>query len=315
MVSRRCSLTVAIFLILSFSQSGFCQRNGRTRPVAHAEANSGPVTLTPAIVEAGSPELIRVEAPAATSVEGEWFGHKLQFFRAHDRRGWYALAGVDVEAAAVPVTLRITAHLKASPTIDRMRDLSTNVAIHPAHYRTGSLTVQPKFVEPGPEDKKQIDVAVKAKEKVFAAADAGTGTEPLWSGSFAAPVKAAPTDSFGTRRMFNGKLASIHKGTDFRAASGTPVLAGNSGVVVLAQPLYYEGNCVMIDHGLGLISISMHLSRIDVTPGERVTRGQRVGLSGATGRVTGPHLHWAIRWQGSMLDPAKLLRLNLNQLP
>ena len=151
MVSRRCSLTVAIFLILSFSQSGFCQRNGRTRPVAHAEANSGPVTLTPAIVEAGSPELIRVEAPAATSVEGEWFGHKLQFFRAHDRRGWYALAGVDVEAAAVPVTLRITAHLKASPTIDRMRDLSTNVAIHPAHYRTGSLTVQPKFVEPGPE--------------------------------------------------------------------------------------------------------------------------------------------------------------------
>jgi murein DD-endopeptidase MepM/ murein hydrolase activator NlpD len=156
----------------------------------------------------------------------------------------------------------------------------------------------------------QIDADRKVKEKAFAE----TADKPLWSGSFLAPVKAQPTESFGTRRTFNGKLASIHKGTDFRAASGTPVLTGNSGTVVLAQPLYYEGNCVMIDHGLGLMSISMHLSRIDVRPGQQVTQGQRIGLSGATGRVTGPHLHWAIRWQGSMLDPAKLLRLNLTNL-
>jgi murein DD-endopeptidase MepM/ murein hydrolase activator NlpD len=70
----------------------------------------------------------------------------------------------------------------------------------------------------------------------------------------------------------------------------------------------------MVDHGLGLMSISMHLSRIDVKPGQTVAKGQQLGLSGATGRVTGPHLHWAIRWQGAMLDPAKLLRLNLNSL-
>ena len=112
--------------------------------------------------------------------------------------------------------------------------------------------------------------------------------------------------------MFNGKLASIHKGMDFRAATGTPVRAGNGGVVVLARPLYYEGNCVVIDHGLGLFTLSMHLSRIDVHEGQRVAMGERLGLSGATGRVTGPHLHWAVRWQGSYLDPAKLLRLNLN---
>jgi murein DD-endopeptidase MepM/ murein hydrolase activator NlpD len=96
---------------------------------------------------------------------------------------------------------------------------------------------------------------------------------------------------------------------------GTPVRAGNSGKVILAQLLYYEGNCVMIDHGLGLTSISMHLSRIDVQPGQTVAKGQQIGLSGATGRVTGPHLHWAIRWQGAMLDPAKLLRLDLEKLP
>jgi murein DD-endopeptidase MepM/ murein hydrolase activator NlpD len=93
---------------------------------------------------------------------------------------------------------------------------------------------------------------------------------------------------------------------------GTPVRAGNSGVVVLAQLLYYEGNCVIIDHGLGLWTLSMHLSRIDVKEGQHVAAGERLGLSGATGRVTGPHLHWAVRWQGAYLDPAKLLRLNLS---
>jgi murein DD-endopeptidase MepM/ murein hydrolase activator NlpD len=134
----------------------------------------------------------------------------------------------------------------------------------------------------------------------------------LWAASFRAPVTAAPTDSFGTRRIFNGKLASIHKGMDFRAATGTPVRAGNSGVVVLARPLYYEGNCVIIDHGLGLFTLSMHLSRIKVREGQRVLTGDRLGLSGATGRVTGPHLHWAVRWQGANLDPAKLLRLDLS---
>jgi murein DD-endopeptidase MepM/ murein hydrolase activator NlpD len=112
--------------------------------------------------------------------------------------------------------------------------------------------------------------------------------------------------------MFNGKLASIHKGMDFRAATGTPVRAGNSGVVVLARPLYYEGNCVIIDHGLGVFTLSMHFSRIDVKEGQRVVAGDRLGLSGATGRVTGPHLHWAVRWQGANLDPAKLLKLDLS---
>jgi murein DD-endopeptidase MepM/ murein hydrolase activator NlpD len=112
--------------------------------------------------------------------------------------------------------------------------------------------------------------------------------------------------------MFNGKLASVHKGMDFRAPIGTPVHAGNSGEVVLARKLYYEGNCVIIDHGLGLYTLSMHLSRIDVHEGQHVVKGDRLGLSGATGRVTGPHLHWAVRWEEAYIDPAKVLRLNLS---
>jgi murein DD-endopeptidase MepM/ murein hydrolase activator NlpD len=165
-------------------------------------------------------------------------------FAARDGQGWFALAGVDVEGPVGPSTLRIDVKLGGGG-----RDLSRTVEIHAAHYRTGSLTVEPKFVEPDPEAMKRIEAESELKAKVFAA----SAHEPLWDGSFRAPVNAAPTDSFGTRRMFNGKLASIHKGMDFRARMGTPVRAGNSGTVVLARGLYYEGNCVVIDHGLGTV--------------------------------------------------------------
>jgi murein DD-endopeptidase MepM/ murein hydrolase activator NlpD len=270
-----------------------------------ASAQMYTATLTPWIVEAGSPELIRVAVPKATSVSGEWLGHHFQFFRDKKNKDWYALVGVDVETPVAPSTLRIVLVVNGSTV-----EINKPVPIEAAHYRTEKITVAPKFVEPGPEQQAAIADAVAAKKIAFAT----SAKEPLWSGSFEAPVKAASTDSFGVRRTYNGKLASIHKGTDFRAPSGTPVLAGNSGVVVLAQPLYFEGNCVMIDHGMGLMSISMHLSQIDVKPGQKITKGEQVGLSGATGRVTGPHLHWAIRWDGSMLDAAKLLKMNLNDV-
>jgi murein DD-endopeptidase MepM/ murein hydrolase activator NlpD len=271
-----------------------------------ARAQTSEVIVTPSLVEAGAPVLVRVEAAEDTALEGEWLGRKLEFFRGRSGHAWYALAGVDVEAPTGPSELRISIHDAKSAH----GTLSCTVEIHPAHYRTGSLSVPPKFVEPDPEALKQIAAEIDLKAKVFAA----SASQPLWTGNFRAPVTAPPTDSFGTRRIFNGKLASIHKGMDFRVATGTPVRAGNSGVVVLAQPLYYEGNCVVIDHGLGLFTLSMHLSRIDVHPGQHVAFGELLGLSGATGRVTGPHLHWAVRWQDAYLDPAKLLRLELSSV-
>jgi murein DD-endopeptidase MepM/ murein hydrolase activator NlpD len=283
----------ALSVLLSF---GHC--------TTHLRAQQTGVTLTPAVVEAGSPVLIHVQAPATAKVDGDWMGRGLEFFPSRDGHGWFALAGVDVEDAVGPSRLRIEAKVVGGDVLD----LSRAVEIHVAHYRTGSLTVAPKFVEPNPEELKRIEAEAQLKATVFAA----SAHKPLWEGNFSAPVAAAPTDSFGTRRMFNGKLASIHKGMDYRARPGTPVRAGNSGVVVLARPLYYEGNCVIIDHGLGLFTLSMHLSRIDVREGEHVATGRRLGLSGATGRVTGPHLHWAVRWESAYLDPAKLLRMNLN---
>jgi murein DD-endopeptidase MepM/ murein hydrolase activator NlpD len=244
-----------------------------------------------------------VQVPDAEKIEGEWLGRKIEFFKRGAK--WYALAGVDVEAPPGNSSMRIDAS-----TSHGAIHLTRTVLIHPAHYRTGRLTVPPKFVEPGPEEQKQIAADSDIKSRIFAASAA----KPLWRGSFRRPVQAPPTDSFGTRRMFNGKLASVHKGMDFRAATGTVVRASNSGVVVLARPLYYEGNCVILDHGLGLYTLSMHFSRIDVHEGQAVRAGDALGLSGATGRVTGPHLHWAVRWEGAYLDPAKVLSLNLGAL-
>ncbi|MDE3187709.1 MAG: M23 family metallopeptidase [Acidobacteriota bacterium] len=265
------------------------------------------VTLAPATVQAGSPELIRLNVTDNSAhVTGEWLGRRLQFFPSRDGRAWFALAGVDVEAPAGPSQLAIHISLASGRTFDIVRA----IPILPAHYRTTTLTVPPRFVEPGPDALRQIEAEQQLKAKVFAE----SAPDPLWLGSFHAPVRAAPTDSFGTRRLFNGELASIHKGMDFRARSGTPVRAANAGVVVLARPLYYEGNCVILDHGLGLYTLSMHMSRFSVHEGQHVAKGQLLGLSGATGRVTGPHLHWAVRWQGAYLDPAKLLRLNLNAI-
>jgi hypothetical protein len=243
---------------------------------SHSFAQNPAITLTPPLVDAGAPTLIYVNASSDATLNGIWQGHTLNFFRASNDRGWFALAGLDVEQAVGPSILQLHMHLA-----HREIDLSRTIEIHPAHYRTGSLTVAPKFVEPSPGDLVRIKAEQQLKDIVFAT----SAPEPLWSGSFHAPVTAPPTDSFGTRRTFNGKLASVHKGMDFRARAGTPVKAGNSGVVVLARPLYYEGNCVVIDHGLGLFTLSMHLSRIDVQEGQSVVTGERIGTGPYAGRT------------------------------
>ena len=102
-----------------------------------------------------------------------------------------------------------------------------------------------------------------------------------------------------------------HQGLDYRVPTGTPVAAMNDGTILLARFLYFEGNCVVIDHGQGLLTLYFHLSEIKVREGDSVKRGQEIGLSGGTGRATGPHLHVAVRWQGTYLDPARLLELRL----
>jgi len=135
--------------------------------------------------------------------------------------------------------------------------------------------------------------------------------QKLWEGSFVAPVAAPVSDIFGTARVFNGTVLSRHQGLDFGVTTGTPVAAINRGTVLLARPLYFEGNCVVIDHGQGLLSLYLHLSEFKVKEGDEVQAHQIIALSGGSGRATGPHLHLAVRWQGVYLDPVTLLKLRI----
>ncbi len=242
-----------------------------------------------------------------TAVTGRWQDHDLVLFQSSRARTWYFLAGVDVEVKPgnYPIVIEATSPDGTTQTIHQ------EIHVDPAPYVEIPLSVPDKFVEPGPAALKKIAADQTLKNKVFA----GTASKPLWSGPFHPPLKIAPeSDSFGTRRIFNGKLASVHRGLDYHARTGTRVLAVNSGRVVLARPLYYEGNCVIIDHGLGLMTLYMHLSHFNVKEGSRVTRGQIIALSGGTGRATGPHLHLGVRWQGAYLDAAKLYTLDLPTL-
>jgi murein DD-endopeptidase MepM/ murein hydrolase activator NlpD len=169
------------------------------------------------------------------------------------------------------------------------------------------LKVPGRYTAPDPE---QLRVIARDKE-VKAEAFKTLSAEREWKGSFQRPVTAEISDVFGVQRVFNGVVQSTHQGLDFRVPTGTPVAAVNSGTVILAQSLYFEGNCIVIDHGQGLLTLYLHLSEMRVKEGERVVKGQQIGLSGGTGRATGPHLHLAVRWQGIYLNPAGLLALRL----
>ncbi len=129
----------------------------------------------------------------------------------------------------------------------------------------------------------------------------------MWTEPFAAPVPGIPTSSFGRRSIVNGEPRAPHSGMDFQAPTGTPVTAPNRGTVVLVADQYFAGRVVIIDHGARVYSYLAHLSAIDVTNGDVVERGQRVALSGATGRVTGPHLHWTLRIGAARVDPLSMV--------
>jgi murein DD-endopeptidase MepM/ murein hydrolase activator NlpD len=267
------------------------------------------IQLTPASLTNGAPFLITVTLhDEAAAVAGQWQRHPVLFFSGSDRHTWFAIAGVDVEVAPGKYPLTIDATLKDTT----QRTLHRDIEVGEAPYEKVPLSVPDKFVEPNAGALKKIAADKIVKDKAFA----NSASTPQWTGNFLPPLRLAPqSDSFGNQRIFNGKLASVHRGLDYHAKLHTPVAAINSGRVVLARPLYYEGGCVVIDHGLGLMSIYMHLSKIEVAVGRRVRRGQIIALSGASGRATGPHLHLGVRWEGSYLDAAKLFQITMPQSP
>lgn len=240
--------------------------------------------------------------PNLKSLSGNWLGHDVYFSHGSDGN-WYGLAGVSLETTPG----RYQLSLEGTESNGRKLTTERTIAVGKARYPSIAVKVAKKFTEPDPEQLKQIAADKNTKEETFKRFD----PERLWAGDFEPPVKAPISDLFGTGRTFNGKVQSRHQGLDYAVPAGTPVDAVNRGTVLLARPLYFEGNCVVLDHGQGLLTLYMHLSEIKVKEGDTVSGGEELGLSGGTGRATGPHLHIAVRWEGIYLDPGTLMKLHL----
>jgi murein DD-endopeptidase MepM/ murein hydrolase activator NlpD len=262
------------------------------------------VRYLPAKIANGSPVLIRVTTPAAaTSLTATWLGHEIAFNFDRTTKTWIALAGASLETKAGSYPLVLHAETSTGQAIS----FEKKIPVQRRRYPRVALKVPPRFTAPSAEEQHEIEEDKKIKEEVFKT----LSPEREWQGPFTAPVKAPISDLFGVQRIFNGKVASTHQGLDFRVPSGTSVAAVNRGKVILARPLFFEGNCVMIDHGQGLLTMYLHLSKLLVKQGDEVNKGEQIGVSGGTGRATGPHLHLAVRWQGEYLSPQTLLSLPL----
>lgn len=258
----------------------------------------------PDTVQQGSPMLITVEMDrAAVRVTGTLDGKRLTFVRRDKPRMWYALAGIDLNTQPGSYDL----HVAATLSNGRVARSLKSVDVAAANFGEGSVQVPEDYVNPNPDEQKQIAQDEVLKKRAFA----HLIPRALWEGDFVHPVDAESTPSFGETRLLNEEKTSRHLGTDYPVKEGTPVVAANTGVVVLAAALYYEGNCVIVDHGDRFFTIYMHLKRMDVRFGQRIGKGKQIGLSGDTGRVTGPHLHLGVRWNGAYLDPVELLKLTL----
>lgn len=173
-------------------------------------------------------------------------------------------------------------------------------------YKKEKIHVQKSKVNPkSKEVKKRI-----AKEYAEAMKIYGTSTdESLISSKFIAPMQSKITSSFGKARVYNDTLNGYHSGTDYRAKIGTPIKASNDGIVVLVKDRFYSGGTVILDHGHGIYTCYYHMSKFDVKYGEKIKKSEIIGLSGDSGRVTGPHLHFSARVGGEQVDPLQLIRL------
>jgi murein DD-endopeptidase MepM/ murein hydrolase activator NlpD len=254
-----------------------------------AQPTPSAIRIDPAQPFPGSPILFSLAAGPMSAI---WMDRPLAFELDESAKRWMALAAVSMEAKPGRHILQLGSGKMHS------------IRIAPHAYRTGRLTVPPKFVQPPKAVMQRIEHERDIKKAAFA-----TRSKRLWNGVFTAPTETPQTSDFGTRRIYNGKTRSIHQGLDFRAKVGTLVNASNGGRVLIAQNMYYEGGFAVLDHGEGLFTLYMHLSAFRVKEGELVRKGQPIADSGTSGRVTGPHLHFGVQWQGLYMEPATLLSL------
>ncbi len=272
-----------------------------------AASTSGPselrIELRARAIAPGEPVRLIVDSPTTlASLEGEFIDQKVYLERTEildDGERWsgWTMVGLDDSPGTATVAIR------GVDAAGREIAATQRVDIAGREFPEERLSVSSKYVEPPPEVQKRLAVERKKLSQIYASRKAF----PPQDDPFFRPVPGEPTSIFGTRRIYNGEPRSPHPGLDLRAAEGTAVHASGTGTVVLAQDLYYSGNTVILDHGGGLFTLYAHLSSITVAEGDQAEAGQTLGLSGSTGRVTGPHLHWGAKIGNRPFDPRALL--------
>jgi len=256
------------------------------------------VTVQARAVQPGELVVLTITtASPADSVTVRAFERDVTAFKIAERN-WRALVGIDLDVSPGRHVIVIAAR-----SANRSDRLTHTLVVKPKRFATRRLTVDPSFVTPPPEAQQRIAEEARLLQELWPKSDASR----QWSERFVRPVPHPANSRFGTRSIYNGVPRSPHSGADFVSPEGTPIRAPNAGTIVLARDLYFSGNTVVIDHGLGLFSLVAHLSAMEVKEGETVDAGAIVGRVGATGRVTGPHLHWAVRANGARVDPLSLL--------
>lgn len=257
------------------------------------------LTLQSRALQPGEVVLVRITAPRNTSsVTVSGFSAEWPAARTADGT-WLALLGIDLDARPGPHDLVVRS--TGQPDLEQR----TRIDVAPKRFRRRVLRVAPEYVNPPPDTLERIRLDGELTREAYA----HTSTEPGWLEGFTRPVREAANSSFGTRSVFNGEVRNPHAGTDFLSPAGTPVHAPAAGRVLIARDLFFTGNTVIVDHGLGVFSMLAHLSRLDVRESDAVTAGQVLGAVGATGRVTGPHLHWALRVGTARVDALAALAM------
>ncbi len=308
------ALCVTLFLA-TVMQAGAAQTRKHTQPKVATSTWSkydcgDGVELRVSAPTASQGSLLLVEVRSAnplTAVAGAWTDKDIPFWQTNPNAAkgtsvWRAFLGLDLELAAGEYKLNVSGKSAAAETVS----CGATIAVRAGKFATEKLTVAPNFVEPNPEQLAKAEQDGKKLREIFATVT----PETLWTGQFRVPLDGVKTGgNFGKRRVLNGKASSPHTGVDFPAPTGTPVHAAQRGRVVLAELLYFSGNTVVVDHGWGVYTLYGHFSEIDVKPGEMVDTGAILGKVGATGRVTGPHLHWGLTVDRARVNALQIVAL------
>ena len=264
--------------------------------------NSLRIESLPGVLRQGEVCLIKASGPdSLKSIYGEFRGERFPIALGEQNGIYEGLIGIDMSTPPATYEVKVVARDGDGQVYSGRLSLKVEKVV----FGTQELSLPSRLVDLNAKDLERVKKEAKQLQALFQS----FREERLWRGAFIRPVEGELSGTFGLNRIINGKQRSPHTGVDLKAEEGTPVLASNSGMVVLVDELFFAGKSVILDHGWGLYSMYFHLSEVRVKKGDRVDTGAMLGRVGSTGRSTGPHLHWGIKVNGARVDPLSLLKL------